>query len=357
MDDASLVKLLEKLRLVGRDERSKEKVLDDVSLEGIVKHIQSLQASNDGRKVLVMTGAGISTAAGIPDFRSPGTGLYDNLQKYNLPSPQSVFEIQYFRRNPKPFFHLARELYPAQFKPTLSHYFIRLLAEKNQLLRSYTQNIDTLERRAGINEDLLVEAHGAFHNAHCIDCGKEYSHEFVRDLIFKGEIPMCTVPGCAAVPSGSDEMYHGLVKPDIVFFGESLPERFATLAPQDAQQCQLLVILGTSLVVQPFASLVGRVPDDCPRLLINLQKVGCVSDPILKLLGLDSGLDFDSETNYRDVFLQDTCDNGCKKLAQMLGWEEELMELVTKEHCRLETIMQEQSLKDTSLTKEEAAKS
>ena len=57
-------------------------------------------------------------AAGIPDFRSPGTGLYDNLQKYNLPSPQAIFEIGYFRRNPKPFFHLAKELYPAQFKVT-----------------------------------------------------------------------------------------------------------------------------------------------------------------------------------------------------------------------------------------------
>lgn len=55
-------------------------------------------------------------AAGIPDFRSPGTGLYDNLQKYNLPSPQAIFEIGYFHRNPKPFFHLAKELYPAQFK-------------------------------------------------------------------------------------------------------------------------------------------------------------------------------------------------------------------------------------------------
>ena len=55
-------------------------------------------------------------AAGIPDFRTPGTGLYDNLQKYNLPSPQSVFDIEYFRRDPKPFYHLARELYPAHFK-------------------------------------------------------------------------------------------------------------------------------------------------------------------------------------------------------------------------------------------------
>ncbi len=91
--------------------------------------------------MLVMTGAGISTgkehhhhhhhhyhyltlshtAAGIPDFRSPGTGLYDNLQKYDLPSPQAIFEIGYFRSNPKPFFHLAKELYPALFKVRCGH--------------------------------------------------------------------------------------------------------------------------------------------------------------------------------------------------------------------------------------------
>jgi hypothetical protein len=66
-------------------------------------------------KILVMTGAGISTAAGIPDFRSPGTGLYDNLQKYNLPDPQAVFQIDYLKENPKPFFLLAKELYPGNF--------------------------------------------------------------------------------------------------------------------------------------------------------------------------------------------------------------------------------------------------
>lgn len=79
------------------------------------------------------------TAAGIPDFRSPGSGLYDNLQKYNLPYPQAIFEINFFRENPKPFFVLAKELYPGVFKPTFGHYFIRMLQDKGLLLRHYTQ--------------------------------------------------------------------------------------------------------------------------------------------------------------------------------------------------------------------------
>lgn len=74
------------------------------------------------------------TAAGIPDFRSPETGLYHNLQKYNLPEPQAIFEINFFRQNPKPFFTLAKELFPGKFKPTVSHYFIRLLHEKGEVL-------------------------------------------------------------------------------------------------------------------------------------------------------------------------------------------------------------------------------
>ena len=78
--------------------------------------------------------------------RTPGTGLYDNLQQYNIPSPESIFDISYFATNPKPFFALARDLYPGKYAPNLVHYFVRLLQEKSVLLRNYTQNIDGLER-------------------------------------------------------------------------------------------------------------------------------------------------------------------------------------------------------------------
>lgn len=78
--------------------------------------------------------------------RTPGTGLYDNLRQYNIPSPESIFDISYFATNPKPFFALARDLYPGKYAPNLVHYFVRLLQEKSVLLRNYTQNIDGLER-------------------------------------------------------------------------------------------------------------------------------------------------------------------------------------------------------------------
>ncbi|XP_061682810.1 NAD-dependent protein deacetylase sirtuin-2-like isoform X7 [Syngnathoides biaculeatus] len=299
---------------------SPEKVLDDLTLEGVAQYILSGKCKN----IICMAGAGISTSAGIPDFRSPNTGLYANLQKYNLPYPEAIFQIDYFKKNPEPFFALAKELYPGQFKPTVCHYFMKLLKDKELLKRCYTQNIDTLERVAGLESGDLIEAHGTFYTSHCVKftCHKEYNLDWMKEKIFSDDIPRC-------------EKCKSLVKPDIVFFGESLPVRFFTSMKMDFPRCDLLIILGTSLQVQPFASLVGRVSKSCPRLLINMEKTG-QADPMLGLLGFGGGMDFDSDKAYRDVAHISTCDDGCMALAELLGWKVELEELVKREHARID---------------------
>ena len=114
------------------------------------------------------TGAGISTSAGIPDFRSPGTGLYANLSRLNLPYAEAVFDIRYFRTNPEPFYTLAQEMYPGKFRPTITHSFIALLEKKGLLLKLFTQNIDCLEREAGVPDDKIIEAHGSFAKYDCL---------------------------------------------------------------------------------------------------------------------------------------------------------------------------------------------
>lgn len=293
-----------------------EQVLDEVSFEGIARYIKSGKC----KKIITMAGAGISTSAGIPDFRSPDTGLYHNLQKYNLPHPQAIFELSFFKENPKPFFCLAKELWPGVFKPTPCHYFVKLLADKGLLLRHFTQNIDTLERVAGLNGDLIVEAHGTFFSNHCVECYAQYSQEWIKVPIFEDKIPYCTE--CNAV-----------VKPDIVFFGEQLPKKFF-VCQKDLKECDLLIILGTSLTVHPFASLVSQVPNTTPRLYINLDKGTSSGDPLSMLLGLPD-FDFESDKNYRDVFWQGTCDDGCQALADLLGFGDELKELVKQEHQRI----------------------
>lgn len=311
------------LNIGGGSQEDVPKLLEEPTFEGVARYIASGRCKN----IITMVGAGISTSAGIPDFRSPGSGLYDNLQQFNLPHPMAIFEIGYFLENPKPFFVLSKSLYPGSFKPTPCHYFIRMLHEKGLLVRHYTQNIDTLERVAGVPSDKLVEAHGTFHTSHCLECGKEYSLPWMKEKIFADEVPTCVEEDCS-----------GTVKPDIVFFGESLPEQFATCVPQDFKKCDLLIIMGTSLAVQPFASLAGRVTSSTPRLYINLEKSESPDDPIVALMmgGNASRFTFDKEDNFRDVFKQSTCDDGCYELANLLGWGDELRNLVKSEHERID---------------------
>lgn len=229
-------------------------------------------------------------------------------------------------------------------------------------MRNYTQNIDTLERVAGVTEDLLVEAHGSFAKARCKGkviinkrgdtnkapdeatnesesddeditihpgCGREYSQAFVKTKIFAGEIPKC-------------EACDGLIKPDIVFFGESLPERFHTLLKTDFNECDLIIVIGTSLQVQPFSHLINFVPYTVPRLLINREIVGIVES------SSSLGFDFvgDRHRYRRDALWLGSCDDGCLKLAELLGWEDELKALMEREIKSLESHQAADNAKD-----------
>jgi NAD-dependent SIR2 family protein deacetylase len=138
------------------------------------------------KKIVIMTGAGISTASGIRDFRSNQTGLYHNLSQFSIPYPEAIFERDFFRSNPTPFFKLAKDLIPnvEKYKPNKVHYFIRLLQDKNILHRLYTQNIDGLESLAGIRQERLIESHGSFRTARCTNCNTRYSGLFVKVFVY-----------------------------------------------------------------------------------------------------------------------------------------------------------------------------
>ncbi|CAE8593880.1 unnamed protein product, partial [Polarella glacialis] len=226
---------------------------EDLDSHPIVQRLRRGEFCN----VVVLAGAGISVSAGIPDFRSPGTGLYENLQEYDLPEPEAIFSLSYFRQNPEPFTRLAKELWPVDAQPTVSHLFVRVLERKGFLRRHFTQNIDGLDSAAGISEQRLVKAHGSFGAGHCIDCNRAFHEDRLREHIFGGKVARCSCKG--------------LVKPDIVFFGEDLPAKFRTCSKQDFDRCDLVLCMGTSLQVEPFASLVTRAPACVPRILINLN--------------------------------------------------------------------------------------
>ena len=143
-------------------------------------------------------------------------------------------------------------------------------------------------------EDKIVEAHGSFALQRCIECKTPYPEDLMKQAVSKRDIPHCLTPQC-----------NGLVKPDIVFFGEQLPENFHRnrFLPSAADLC---IVMGTSLTVQPFASLPSFCSDEVPRVLINLERVG----------GLGTRAD--------DVLILGDCDTGVRKLAAALGWEKEL---------------------------------
>ncbi|KAL8624270.1 hypothetical protein ACOMHN_033993 [Nucella lapillus] len=246
------------------------------------------------QNIVVLTGAGVSVSCGIPDFRSQN-GIYARLAKDfpNLPNPQSMFDITFFQSDQRPFFKFAKEIYPGQFEPSPCHKFIRLLETHGKLLRNYTQNIDTLEKVAGVER--AIECHGSFATATCMVCKYKVDKEAIRKDIFDQVIPRCTRCG--------PDVEGAVMKPDIVFFGESLPEEFHKQMSSDKDVCDLLIVIGSSLKVRPVSRIPSSLSANVPQIIINREPLHKQYTFDVELLG-----------NCDDVISE-----LCKRLGE--GWE------------------------------------
>jgi len=185
--------------------------------------------------IVVLTGAGISTAAGIPDFRGPN-GLYVT-HRYD---PEKTFDIDWFDTDPHYFFAFARDFLSMvdRVQPTQTHIFLAELEQQGLLQSVITQNIDGLHQKAGSRN--VIEVHGSFQQGHCRECGHSYSYDELKHKILAEEIPHCDRCG-------------GVVKPDIVFYGEAV--RGMDEAESEARHADLFLAIGTSLSVYPAAML------------------------------------------------------------------------------------------------------
>jgi NAD-dependent deacetylase len=190
----------------------------------------------DASSVVALTGAGISVPSGIPDFRTPGKGLWEKVD------PMEVAHIDAFRRDPKRFWSFYRPRFAdlAGKRPNGAHAVLAELEARGQLDAVITQNIDRLHAKAG--SEHVVEVHGSIATSSCTACRARYPLETVGELFDTDGVATCA---CCA----------GAVKPDVVLFGELLPEAAMARAHALCASADLLLCVGSSLEVYPVAGL------------------------------------------------------------------------------------------------------
>lgn len=194
----------------------------------------------DSRRIVVFVGAGVSTESGIPDFRSPG-GLWD---RYD---PQEFYFQKFLESETsrKKYWRMATDLYRLlkDAKPNQAHLAIAELERLGKLDCLITQNIDGLHFKAGNSPDKVLELHGTAMHVTCLTCGKRYERDEVQLRIAGGD----GAPRCDACK--------GLLKPATIAFGQSMPERETAAAYEHSAACDLFIVIGSSLVVQPAAQM------------------------------------------------------------------------------------------------------
>jgi len=232
----------------------------------------------ESEKILVFTGAGLSTESGIPDFRSPG-GIWD---RYD-PSDFDFHKIVSDERAREKYWQMSTEYYEVMRDavPNQAHLFIKGLENAGKLLAIVTQNIDHLHHKAGNSPDKIIEIHGTAFSVSCLSCNKTYDRDEIEDRIKSG----VTVPYC--------DDCSGILKPDTVSFGQAMPEDKMAESLRHARDCDLCIVLGSSLVVYPAASVPAHAVESRARLMIinrdetplDRQAALVIHDSVAKTLG------------------------------------------------------------------------
>ncbi len=191
------------------------------------------------RHMTVFTGAGVSTLSGIPDFRGKHGVYNDPWQGMDV---EEIISMTFFRREPGIFYKWAKDVWYRleDYEPNIVHRTLALMQEKGMLDAVYTQNIDMLHQKAGSRK--VYEVHGSPEYHHCTRCRSRFTYKEIAPIVRRDEVPIC--PKCG-----------GVIKPDIIFYEESLNEDVLNHAWMDFSSSDLCLVLGSSLTVQPAASL------------------------------------------------------------------------------------------------------
>lgn len=257
----------------------------------IQNSIQQLaQWLSESRHVVAFTGAGISTPSGIPDFRSDQSGLWENV------NPMEVASIHGFRRNPNAFFKWVHPLAQTTFgaKPNQAHCALVTLEQHGILHSVITQNIDMLHTRAG--NKTVYELHGHMREATCINCFTVYDGvPIMRKFIDDGLVPHC--PDCA-----------GVLKPNVILFGEQLPIQVLQSAQKAARDCDLMLVVGSSLEVAPASEIpIIAKRHGAKLVIVNLSTTDTDGYADLVIRG-DAAEILPSVVQYTQTLLQNTID-------------------------------------------------
>lgn len=221
------------------------------NLEELIQKVAELIRQSE--KVIVFTGAGVSTESGIPDFRSPG-GVW---QKYN---PEDFYYQKFIssEESREKYWQMSREFYQPlnNAQPNAAHRSIVELEKMGKLDCLITQNVDNLHQRAGNSPEKVIELHGTAISVSCLTCRKKYAREEIQSWLLRG-VP---VPKCAQCG--------GILKPDTVSFGQSMPPRETEEAFHRARNCDLMIVIGSSLAVQPAAAIPLEARESGAKLVI-----------------------------------------------------------------------------------------